>query len=186
MIANEITTGFGRTGRWFGFQHYGLAPDIVAVGKAMVNGYPVSAIALRDPIPAELDATGFHYAQSHQDDPLGCAIAAEVIHTLREEGLVERSARMGEELKAMLTELAEQHDFIREVRGRGLMLAIQFTEPLHSARVEKLFHELLAEGYLVGYKPASPLFRLLPPLNLSEQDSTSFVQTLSRRLIAES
>jgi acetylornithine aminotransferase len=85
IVANEVTTGMGRTGKWFGFQHYDIQPDIVALGKGLGNGYPVSAVAIRRDIADELERSGFHYAQSHQNDPLGCAVATEVIATLAEE-----------------------------------------------------------------------------------------------------
>ena len=90
LVANEITTGMGRTGKWFGFQHYDFQPDIVSIGKGLGNGYPVSAIAMKRDVAEKLENSGFHYVQSHQNDPLGCAIAKEVIATFREENWVER------------------------------------------------------------------------------------------------
>ncbi|MEW6758969.1 MAG: aminotransferase class III-fold pyridoxal phosphate-dependent enzyme, partial [Acidobacteriota bacterium] len=84
LVVDEVTTGFGRTGTWFGLEHYGLIPDAVAVGKGLGNGYPVSAAAFSAETSEALRSLGFRYAQSHQDDPLGCAVAAEVIAVLRE------------------------------------------------------------------------------------------------------
>ena len=95
IVANEITTGIGRTGKWFGFQHYDIQPDIVALGKGLGNGYPVSAVAVREETAEKLERGGFHYVQSHQNDPLGCAIAREVIAALHEEKLIERGAELG-------------------------------------------------------------------------------------------
>jgi acetylornithine aminotransferase len=68
IVANEITTGMGRTGKWFGFQHYNIQPDIVALGKGLGNGYPVSAVAMRRDMAEKLEESGFRYAQSHQND----------------------------------------------------------------------------------------------------------------------
>ena len=103
IVVNEITTGMGRTGRWFGFQHYGIQPDIVCLGKALGNVYPVSAVAMNQSIAEELEHSGFHYVQSHQNDPLGCAIAREVIAILRDENWIEKGNSTGtyflEELK---------------------------------------------------------------------------------------
>lgn len=87
IVINEVTTGMGRTGTWFGFQHYDIRPDIVALGKGLGNGYPVSAVTLARDVAEKVEASGLHYAQSHQNDPLGCAIARTVIQTLREGGL---------------------------------------------------------------------------------------------------
>ena len=87
---NEITTGLGRTGKWFGFQHYDIKPDIVSMGKGLGNGYPVSAIAMTPDIIAKLSEMGFYYFQSHQNDPLGCAAAKAVIATLQKENSIEK------------------------------------------------------------------------------------------------
>ena len=84
IIINEITTGIGRTGKWFGFQHYNIKPDIVAIGKGLGNGYPVSVTAISRRAVELLDNKLFLYSQSHQNDPLGAAIANEVINTMNE------------------------------------------------------------------------------------------------------
>ena len=84
---NEVTTGVGRTGRWFGYQHYGLAPDIVAIGKGIGNGYPVSVTAFAPRAVDRLGGRPIKYAQSHQNDPLGAGVAREVIRVIREDGL---------------------------------------------------------------------------------------------------
>ncbi len=70
VIANEVTTGMGRTGKWFGFNHYDTIPDIVAIGKGLGNGYPVSCVAISDSVIEKVDFKKYHYAQSHQNDPL--------------------------------------------------------------------------------------------------------------------
>jgi acetylornithine aminotransferase len=91
VVVNEVTAGMGRTGAWFGFMYYGLNPDMVALGKGLGNGYPVSAVAMQQKIAHELEGKAFKYAQSHQNDPLGCAVAAEVISIMEQNNLVERS-----------------------------------------------------------------------------------------------
>lgn len=125
LMANEITTGMGRTGRWFGFQHYDIQPDIVALGKGLGNGYPVSAVAMRQDIAEKLEAGGFHYAQSHQNDPLGCAVAQEVIAVLREGNWVERGNNVGGEFLERLKQSAEKHGMVKEARGRGMLLGLE-------------------------------------------------------------
>ncbi|MCP4960801.1 MAG: aminotransferase class III-fold pyridoxal phosphate-dependent enzyme, partial [Actinomycetia bacterium] len=123
IIANEVTTGIGRTGSWFGFDHYGISPDLIVIGKGIGNGYPVSAVVMNGETAGELAATDFKYMQSHQNDPLGAAVAKEVIATIRDEALIERSAANGprflEALEGLLT-----HEAVLAVRGRGLMFAI--------------------------------------------------------------
>jgi len=95
IIIDEVTTGIGRTGKWYGFEHYNIKPDIVAIGKGLGNGYPVSAVVMSQKVAQELETHHFHYAQSHQNDPLGCAIASEVIATIEDNRLVDRSYYLG-------------------------------------------------------------------------------------------
>lgn len=176
LVANEITTGVGRTGRWFGHHHNELTPDIVALGKGLGNGYPVSAVAMRRGVIDAIKGTDFHYAQSHQNDPMACAIAAEVLRTVREEGLVERSREVGSTFLQALEDLKSKHAVILEVRGRGLMLAIEF-EPTR-VHLEDVFRELLNRGILVGYKPTGNLFRFLPPLTIPEEAIRRLIDAL--------
>ena len=185
VVVNEITTGIGRTGMWFGYQHYGLHPDIVARGKGLGNGYPVSAVAMRRDVAAVLDGSGFHYAQSHQNDPLGCAIAAEVIRIVRAEGLVERSAEVGRFFRQKLEELAERHRTVREIRGRGLMQAAEFEADRKGFALRDVFSNLLSKGFLVGYKPVGNLFRFLPPLTVAATDIERMIESISDTLATD-
>jgi len=179
LVVNEITAGMGRTGAWFGHHHYGLAPDLVAVGKGLGNGYPVSAIAMADGVGARLEGAGFHYAQSHQNDPLGCAVAVAVIDEMRARDLVPRSARVGGEILGKLTDMAERQPAIVEVRGRGMMIAIQLAEAVSSLDV---FRDLLSDGLIVGCKPAFNVLRLFPPLVLPEEDVDRLLEALEPAL----
>ncbi len=177
LAVDEVTTGLGRTGAWYGFEHYDLRPDLVALGKGLGNGYPVSAVAMRRSVGEALEAGGFHYAQSHQNDPLGCAVAREVIAILLDEGLVERGAEVGRRFLQELEALGGRHPAVREVRGRGLMLAMEFH---HNAQpsVEDVHRALLDRGLLVGYKSQANLLRFYPPLVIGESDILRLVSTL--------
>ncbi|MFZ6019065.1 MAG: aspartate aminotransferase family protein [Chloroflexota bacterium] len=178
IIANEVTTGMGRTGKWFGFQHYDIQPDIVALGKGLGNGYPVSAVAMRLEIAEKLEKCGFRYAQSHQNDPLGCSIAKEVIATMREENWIERGNRVGTSLLQGLKRLEEKYAVVKEVRGRGMLLGIELCSNEHLS-VEGLYHALLEEGFLVGYYPAGNVLRLDPSLTIEEEDVSRFLDCLN-------
>ena len=85
VLVNEVTTGVGRTGNWFGFQHYGISPDIVALGKSIDNGYPVSVTVFAQEVMHRLAGAPLKYAQSHQNDPLGAAVAREVVQIVLEQ-----------------------------------------------------------------------------------------------------
>jgi len=182
ILANEITTGFGRTGAWFGYEHYGLKPSIVAMGKGLGNGYPVSAVAMSNTVAKGLEQSGLRYAQSHQNDALACAVALEVITVIRDEHLVERSANLGMAFKDELGTLALKHDCIKEVRGKGLMLAIEFSNALSKAELSAIHEKLFRRGFLVGYSPAPHFFRFFPALIMDKASVHSMIAELSSLL----
>ncbi len=175
LVVDEVTTGLGRTGAWYGFRHYDVQPDVVALGKGLGNGYPVSAVAMKPDVAERLVGSDFHYAQSHQNDPLGCAVAREVIRVVREEALVERSRRVGERFRHALEQVGERRAGIKEVRGRGLMIAVEFAEGFP---IGSVYHGLLERGFIAGFKPAFNLLRFYPPLVVPEDDVARLVESL--------
>ena len=181
LVVDEVTTGLGRTGTWYGFQHYDLHPDLVALGKGLGNGYPVSAVAMRRAIGGALEAGGFHYAQSHQNNPMGSVVAREVISILRDEKLVERSAEVGRRFLEELERLARRHAAVREVRGRGLMLAMEL-QPDAQPSLRNIHRALLDRGLLVGFKPQANLLRFYPPLVIGEGEIARLVLSLEEIL----
>jgi len=182
IVVDEVTTGLGRTGTWCGYHHYRMRPDVVALGKGLGNGYPVSAVVMTEEAAGQLENRGFHYAQSHQNDPLGCAVAREVIRILREERLVERSRRVGADFLANLKELAKRHDSLREARGRGLMIVLEFEKAGGTSRLLEVYRALLERGHLAGCKPAAELLRFYPPLTIAEDDIDRLLGDLDRIL----
>lgn len=183
LVVDEIVTGLGRTGTWYGFNHYGLEPDIVACGKGLGNGYPVSAVAMRRAVADRCEQRRWDYVQSHQNDPLGCAVAGEVIRTVREEGLVERSAAMGARLLDRLHEAATGTDQVREIRGRGLMAAMELSGGVGGdSASEFIFKEMLRRGMLIGYDRPTNLIRFLPALTIGEQDIDELAANLRAAL----
>jgi acetylornithine/N-succinyldiaminopimelate aminotransferase len=181
ILVNEITTGMGRTGKWFGFQHYDIQPDIVAVGKGLGNGYPVSAVAMKREVAEKLEDSGFHYAQSHQNDPLGCAVAKEVITILREENWVERGNDVGVYFLEGLKRLGEKYAIVKEARGRGALLALEFY-PHASFSAASAYRALLEKGFLVGYNPAGNILRFDPALTMEKEDVTRLLECLDEIL----
>lgn len=185
LVVDEVTTGMGRTGTWYGFQHYGLTPDIVALGKGIGNGYPVSAVTLTVEIAERLRRDQFRYAQSHQNDPLGCAVARAVVNAIEAESLVERSKDMGSRFLVELHALAGRFATVKEARGRGLMIALEFESSEAELPVEAVFSRLFERGFVVGCKPAANILRFYPPLTIPDQDITALVQNL-RDILTES
>jgi acetylornithine aminotransferase len=178
LIADEVTTGIGRTGKWFGFQYYNFIPDMVVTGKALGNGYPVSAVTVNKEVADEFNKNPFRYAQSHQNDPLGCAIGLEVIKTIEENKMLDACQNTGAYFKKELAVLKGRHrDKIKEVRGRGLMLALELADVIDGSQIDK---KLFDNGLIVGFKANT--FRFLPPLIITKNDIDKLTRTIDRLL----
>ncbi len=174
LMANEVTTGYGRTGKWFGFQHYDYKPDIVSTGKAMGNGYPLSGISISKEISELFDTNPFRHAQSHQNDALGCAIGIGVINLFEKLELVEQSQAKGQYFLRQLTQLQKNYPgIIKEIRGRGLMLAMELNP---SIKMEEFDNKLLVAGFVAGIK--NQVIRFMPPLVITENDIDKLVDSL--------
>lgn len=181
IVANEVTTGMGRTGKWFGFQHYDVQPDLVALGKGLGNGYPVSAVAMKRVIAEALEGGGFHYAQSHQNDPLGCAVAKEVIATLREENWIATGNTLGAFFLEGLQRLEAKCEVVKEARGRGMLLGLEL-HPHARLSVQAIYQRLLAQGYVVGYYSAGNVLRFDPALSIGKEEVGCLLASLEKIL----
>jgi acetylornithine aminotransferase len=177
IAANEITSGMGRTGKWFGFQYYDLQPDIVSAGKGLGNGYPVSVVAMKREIAEKLEKAGFHYVQSHQNDPLGCTVARMVITLMREEKWIEVSAEKGRSFLDGLKRIANKYPLVADARGRGMLLGMEFVRN-EKFSVELVAREILKRGYLVGCYPAGNMLRFDPAFTIEKEKLAQFLTTL--------
>jgi len=173
VMANEITTGTGRTGEWFGYQHYNFVPDIVAIGKGIGNGYPVSIVAVSQKVAEKIEVSGFKYSQSHQNDPLGAFVASEVINIITDEGLLEKCSENGKYLIEKISELKSDTSLLKEVRGRGLMIAIELKK-----NAREVYEELLKKGFIVAKRPNSEVLRLDPALTIEKSTLDSFINVI--------
>ncbi len=182
IVVDEVTTGLGRTGKWYGFEYYELEPDVIAIGKGLGNGYPVSAVAIKGDIANELEQSKFHYVQSHQNDPLGCSIAQEVIRVIKQEDLVERSSSLGEYFLALLREIEGRHKAIKEVRGRGLMIGIEFIESHDKFSVGSIYHKMLDREFLIGYSQNLHMVAFHPALIMEKRAIEDLVEQLGHVL----
>jgi len=178
IVVNDVTTGMGRTGEWFGYNHFPIEPDLVAIGKGLGNGYPVSASTINRETNSQLESGTFKYMQSHQNDPLGAAVAHEVIALMKDGRLVQRAAVVGKKFLEELRSLTKS-GHVTEVRGRGMMLAIDFS----SKEVgDGIYERLLEKGYIVCNRGGT--FRIDPPLMIDEHDFLEFITVLRDLLSA--
>jgi acetylornithine aminotransferase len=178
VLVNEVTTGIGRTGRWFGFQHYDIAPDVVAMGKGIGNGYPVAVTAFAPGVIERLGTEPVRYAQSHQNDPLGAAVATAVLRVIAEENLIERGRELGERLVAGLEALSTRTDRIAAIRARGLMIAVELRDEPGDPFTTRVHRELVRRGYIVGRRPGVHVLRIDPSLTVERADVDGFLAVL--------
>jgi len=178
FIVDEVTTGFGRTGEWFGFMHYDVKPDIVVTAKGLGNGFPISGVTINSGIVKILNRSPLNYLQSHINDPLGCAISLEVFQIIDDENLIVRCREVGLYFKKQLCLLKDKHtNKISEVRGRGLILALEFSEQVDGNWIN---NQLFDVGLLVGFKLNT--LRLLPPLTIKVEDINKLITEIDRLL----
>ena len=160
---DEVQTGLGRTGRWFGYEHLGLEPDLVCLAKALGGGVPIGALAFREGCGSL--GSGAH-GSTFGGNPLACAAAVCVLDTIEREGLVERAASLGERaLERLRTDLRPARGrAVREVRGQGALIGIELARP-----TIPLQRRLQERGFLtLGAGPR--VLRLLPPLTIEFED----------------
>jgi len=175
IVANEITTGLGRTGKWFGFQHYNIQADIIAMGKGLGNGYPVSAVAISENIAKKLGNKSFLYSQSHQNDPLGASIANEVINIIKEDELLQRCNKLSNKLVNQLIEIKSKSSVIKEIRCRGFMLGIEVFRD-----GDLIVDQMFKKGFLLLKRPYAEVIRIDPALTIEEDTLDLFVENFKQ------
>ena len=160
MIVDEVQTGMGRTGRWFGFQHFSVVPDIISLAKALGGGVPIGAI-MTSPEIAKTFTPGTH-GTTFGGNPLACAAANAVIRTMKKDRLVERAADLGERWRSELKDIASGHPEVTDVRGLGLMIGVEMGD------LAKEFQKFAMGKRLLVNVSAGKVVRLVPPLIMSE------------------
>jgi len=185
-VADEVQSGFCRTGKMFGFEHYDVIPDIVCMAKGIANGFPLSACTTRDEIAASFDA-GDHLS-TFGGNPVSCAASIANIDYMLNEHLAEKSAADGEYAMKRLNELAQKHDIIGEVRGKGLMIGIELvkdqrTKTPASQEAGKIRDICREKGVLIGHGGVkSNVVRIQPPLVISREQIDTVIDVLDQSL----
>ena len=169
LMLDEVQTGNGRTGRYFAYQHTAALPDVVTTAKGLGNGMPIGACLARGKA-AEMLVAGTH-GSTFGGNFLACAAANVVIDEL-EGGLIDRAAELGERMLADFSTRLRGNNRVKEIRGKGMMLAIELTEPCTG-----LVGEALQQGLLINVA-ADTNVRLLPPLNMSDDEADRAVDVV--------
>jgi acetylornithine/N-succinyldiaminopimelate aminotransferase len=168
LIADEIQSGLGRTGRPFAYQRHTGLPDIVVIAKPLAGGLPLGAIVARESF-AESFSPGLH-GSTFGGGPLACAVALEFLSVVEDDNLLENVRERGSQLRAELTRIAGEFDFIREVRGEGLMFGIEL-----SVEGKSYVEAALREGLIINCTHECVL-RLLPPFIVTERQVDEFAR----------
>ncbi len=174
LLLDEVQTGAGRTGRMFAFQHYGIEPDALAVAKAMGSGFPVGAFLAKEHAAA---LTAGEHGTTFGGNALGCEVAYSVLKFIVDNHLVGQVVKRGEHFERRLHALADRQPMITEVRGKGLIWAIELDRPVS----EVVVNGCLEGGVLVNaVKPTA--IRFVPPFTVSESEINKVVETVERAL----
>ncbi len=173
LVSDEMICGFGRTGRWFGCEHFGVVPDIVTMGKGLGNGFPVSGLASTEAITqAKPWGAPSGSSSSYGGNPMAGAAILAAVSVIEEEGLVANAEKVGAFMLARFREMQERYPFIGDVRGKGLLIGVELVkdrvskEPLAKDVCVRLFRECLKRGLVSMVY--SPSFRVNPPLTIDE------------------
>jgi Ornithine/acetylornithine aminotransferase len=167
LILDEIQSGYGRSGKFFAFQYAGIKPDIITVAKGIGNGFPLGAVLISPMFTAVHGQLGTTFGGNH----LACAAAISVLDVIAEENLIENAAEVGEYLMTELKKFPQ----IKDVRGLGLMIGLEFEQPVKEIRSKLLFEQKVFTGVT-----GTNVIRLLPPLCLTKVQADIFLERFAR------
>ena len=176
LLADEIQSGLGRTGKWFAYQHYGILPDVTTLAKPIANGIPMGAMLCTN--DAALAFTPGMHGTTFGGGPLACAVAIAVIDTIKQERLLEHINEVGEFFHSELSKLATRHDCIVDVRGLGLMLGLE----LNSAELATQVAAQMMERRVILNRTSETVLRFLPPYILERKHVETAITALDEIL----
>ena len=171
LMLDEVQTGIGRTGKWFGFQHSGVLPDVIALAKGLGGGMPVGACLARG-AAAEVFTPGSH-GSTFGGNPLACAAALATLEAIDQEGLLENATRIGEHIRAGLRDALGGLPGVVEIRGEGLMIGIELDRPC--AELVAIARE---QGVLINVT-ADKVIRLVPPLIYGQAEADALIAAVA-------
>lgn len=177
MILDEVQTGMGRTGRWFGYQHYEIVPDIITLAKALGGGVAIGAMIARPEIAASL-VPGTH-ASTFGGNPLACAASIATIEAIEQEKLLDNAVRMGQYAVEKLNQLKQQFPIIRGLRGKGLMIGIELTQP-----GSNIVSKCLEKGLRINCTQNN-ILRFMPSMTITQQQLDQAIGILREVLETE-
>lgn len=171
LILDEIQSGYGRSGKFFAHQYYGIKPDMITMAKGIANGYPFAGVLISPKYKPVYGQLGTTFGGNH----LGCALACTVLDVIKDENLVENAREMGEYLMNGLK--AMNIPGLKELRGRGLMIGIEFEYPYKEVRNRLLYQQHVFTG-----AAGTNVLRILPPLCITKKECDLFLERFAAAL----
>ncbi|WP_282123000.1 aspartate aminotransferase family protein [Algibacter mikhailovii] len=166
FIADEVQSGYGRSGKFFAFQHYNVTPDVISIAKGMGNGFPIGGILIHPDIEAKFGLLGTTFGGNH----LACAAGLSVLHVIEEQNLIDNVNVMSE----YFIKIAKTIPQIKEIKGRGLMLGLEFDFEVGDLRKKLIYENHIFTGGASNKK----LLRILPPLTVRKEHINMFFEAL--------
>ena len=176
LLADEIQSGLGRTGKWFAYQHYGIQPDVTTLAKPIASGIPMGAMLCTD--DAALAFTPGMHGTTFGGGPLACKVAITVIDTMQQQNLLAHINDVGAFFRAELQTLATRHDCVVDVRGTGLMLGLE----LNSAELAQRVAAQMMERRIIINRTSETVLRFLPPYILERKHVEIAINALDELL----
>ena len=170
LIADEVQSGYGRSGKFFAFQHHGIQPDIISIAKGMGNGFPVGGILIHESFTPSYGLLGTTFGGNH----LACAASLAVLEVLESEGLTQNADELGTYFRKKAQEIPE----IKNVKGRGLMIGLEFDFEVADLRKKLIYDQHIFTGSAKNKK----LLRFLPALNITKEHVDLFFEALKKAL----
>ena len=171
LIADEVQSGYGRSGKFFAFQHHDIKPDIISMAKGMGNGFPIGGILIHNRFKAKLGMLGTTFGGNH----LACTAGMAVLQVLEQEALIENTLNM----EQLFRKLAKEIPQVKKIKGRGLMLGLEFDFEIADLRKRLIYNQKIFTGSSKNKK----VLRILPALNIGKAEIEKFFESLKEELV---
>lgn len=178
LIADEVQTGIGRTGKWFGIEHFGIEPDVIALAKGIANGMPLGACIAKAELMKKWDKST--HGGTLTGNPVCCAAGLATLAEIEKNNLLENAASLGDYMQKKLKKLMKKYPVIKDVRGLGLMIGVELDSP---ETVKAIRNKCLENGLvLISCGPHDNVIRLVPPLSVKKGEVDKALKTINQAL----
>jgi len=170
LMTDEVLTGWARTGKWLCTEHWGVVPDVVAIGKGFGNGFPVTCVAVREPYKESFESISA--SSSYGGNPMACGAALATIEVIQEENLLERALHLGELALRRMERMRDEHPIVGDVRAKGCLMGIELVkdrrtkEPFDAAG-KLVYQKAFRKG--LAWIPAGHILRMSPPVVMEDE-----------------